>query len=722
MTGQMIAHSLHRQFNVPVFDPALITDHQRYVLEKLSCEGASGIRLVRVVPNMMVSLVLPVRTRSARAADDQPVPQATEMQPKRRLEETQRPTEGGRLEFPSGEGVGESAEDPTALAKLEAERLLPPTRVAEQSPYEIDIKDQLADPFIIQIKEKLKDPKSKHSMSQSWKTEGGLLYFIDLGDNGQERRRLCVPHFLKEELMHISHHTVCGPGHRAKMLYPELANSFWWPRMKVDCEEFVANCGKCGGMRSVALPKVTPGDVPMPSMPMETLHIDYKSLPVTTPSGYSNILVVVCALTRYAIFIPTKDKTAATTLRALIDNVFCVFGLSKALKVVHDNGPEFKNELAEECGKYLGFRRIAVLPYTPTANGVAEASVKRIRDLLQRHTNRYRDWDRVLPLAQYALNTSFHHGIKRIPFEAMFGRLPVKLSELENPDLTQDQVEGSRFIESLRERIRFISKQIKEQSDQIREVRRLKRKQAVPENELTVEVGDVVYALHGNKDQARRTRKSGRGIHWRYRYKVIAVQNFSVKLEAIDNSPELPGWQPLHKISKSPTELNDDHYSHIVDPSGLKYAPDYKPGKQFRQARTPFEFEEEGAPPDEDGYYRAESILKAKKCGNRWMVLVKWEGWAEPTWEYKSDLLKSAGKDVQTEVKHAIAGARGHPDEIKVDEFEYSDGTTDEEDDAVEGTEEIDANTTFTVNCEESDWSTDISYLLEQSKGLYLFI
>ena len=86
------------------------------------------------------------------------------------------------------------------------------------------------------------------------------------------------------------------------------------------------------------------------------------------------------------------------------------------------------------------------------------------------------------------------------------------------------------------------------------------------------------------------------------------------------------------------------------------------------------------------------------------------------------DLLKSAGKDVQTEVKNAIAGARGHPDEIKVDEFEYSDGSTDEEDDAVGGTEEIDANTTFTVNCEESDWSADISYLLEQSKGLYLFI
>ena len=34
-----------------------------------------------------------------------------------------------------------------------------------------------------------------------------------------------------------------------------------------------------------------------------------------------------------------------------------------------------------------------------------------------------------------------------------------------------------------------------------------------------------------------------------------------------------------------------------------------------------------------EGEYLVETILRHRKRGKRWEVLVKWDGWAEPTWE-----------------------------------------------------------------------------------------
>ena len=41
---------------------------------------------------------------------------------------------------------------------------------------------------------------------------------------------------------------------------------------------------------------------------------------------YTHILVVVCALTRFVLFIPTLGTTALETLQILVARIFCVFG------------------------------------------------------------------------------------------------------------------------------------------------------------------------------------------------------------------------------------------------------------------------------------------------------------------------------------------------------------------------------------------------------------
>ena len=62
-------------------------------------------------------------------------------------------------------------------------------------------------------------------------------------------------------------------------------------------------------------------------------------------SGHKYALTVICMLTGYVFCIPLRTKQASEVVQAYIDNVYAKFGGS--LKILSDNGTEFKNHLFE---------------------------------------------------------------------------------------------------------------------------------------------------------------------------------------------------------------------------------------------------------------------------------------------------------------------------------------------------------------------------------------
>ena len=139
--------------------------------------------------------------------------------------------------------------------------------------------------------------------------------------------------------------------------------------------------------------------------------------------------MVVCALTRFTLCIPVANVTAEETQKALVARVFSIFGVS--FVVATDNGPAFRSGLQKQKADFFGFRHVPILPYNAAANGTAEASVKRIKLLLDRHTKGYDEWHRMLPLAQLQLNSHVHTGTDMSPYMALFGRHPTRKAELE---------------------------------------------------------------------------------------------------------------------------------------------------------------------------------------------------------------------------------------------------------------------------------------------------
>ena len=71
-------------------------------------------------------------------------------------------------------------------------------------------------------------------------------------------------------------------------------------------------------------------------------------------------------LTGYVFCVPLKTKTVEEVTQAYIDHVYSRFGGS--LKILSDNGMEFKNKIFEQVAKELGVEyKLYMPPYHPVS-------------------------------------------------------------------------------------------------------------------------------------------------------------------------------------------------------------------------------------------------------------------------------------------------------------------------------------------------------------------
>eukprot|EP00965_Chrysotila_dentata_P025692 853608-Pleurochrysis_carterae.AAC.1 len=118
--------------------------------------------------------------------------------------------------------------------------------------------------------------------------------------------------------------------------------------------------------------------------------------------------------------------SAEETLTALMEHVFTKYSFQMVIK--SDNGTAFRNELMAYFVKY------------------AEQSVERITRLLVKHTQQFANWPATLPMVTFALNCTDHLSLRTSPFFALYGRHPISLPELENPQLYEVTETGHGFV------------------------------------------------------------------------------------------------------------------------------------------------------------------------------------------------------------------------------------------------------------------------------------
>jgi hypothetical protein len=145
--------------------------------------------------------------------------------------------------------------------------------------------------------------------------------------------------------------------------------------------------------------------------------------------GHQHILLIVDHFSRFVRAVPTPDQTAASVVRALLDNWIYVFGPPKRL--LTDRAQNFSSELLREVLGMLKIHKVFTTAYHPQGDGMAERANGTIISILAKVVNQdVVDWDLHVSSACYAMNTVVHTATGETPHRVMYARDPPALTDL----------------------------------------------------------------------------------------------------------------------------------------------------------------------------------------------------------------------------------------------------------------------------------------------------
>ena len=258
--------------------------------------------------------------------------------------------------------------------------------------------------------------KSKQSVCQSYKIKNDILRCCQI-TNGQLFCPIvlpCIGHILE-----LSHNKL---GHNGiNRTYAMLTRLYYWKGMNASITKHIKNCDVCQKCNLQVVP-CAKLHFDAATFPMEFISMDLiGELYPPFRSGHKYALTMICMLTGYIFCMPLKTKQASEVLQAYIDNIYAKFGGS--LKILSDNGTEFKNQLFEKIAKELGVKhKIYMAPYQPSSNGHIEGFHNFLKACICKHVSPQFDWTSVIPLACVAYNFLPNEHSKESPFFLMFGR------------------------------------------------------------------------------------------------------------------------------------------------------------------------------------------------------------------------------------------------------------------------------------------------------------
>ena len=168
-----------------------------------------------------------------------------------------------------------------------------------------------------------------------------LRRFITI-DNAQFLRivlpRVLIGHVLSLAHDHLGHNGI-------SRTYAMVRRLYFWKGMKSSITKYIKNCNICQ-KRNLQIVPYAKLHFDAATFPMEFISMDLiGEFYPPSKSGHKYALTVICMLTGYVFCIPLRTKQASEVVQAYIDNVYAKFGGS--LKILSDNGAEFKNQLFE---------------------------------------------------------------------------------------------------------------------------------------------------------------------------------------------------------------------------------------------------------------------------------------------------------------------------------------------------------------------------------------
>ena len=204
-----------------------------------------------------------------------------------------------------------------------------------------------------------------------------------------------------------------------------ISRHFWWPKMFDDIAAYVKGCVMCQRSKSAPGPKAGKlMPLPVPSGIWEDISMDFVGPLPMTARQVDAILVVVDRLSKMAHFLPCRsDMSGPDVAELFVNRIWALHGLP--VSVVTDRGPNFLNEWNAALLKLVGTKHYKSSAYHPESDGQTERTNRVLGEMLRHYVGQqYDDWDKFLPMLEFAHNNAHSTATGSTPFFICYGKHP----------------------------------------------------------------------------------------------------------------------------------------------------------------------------------------------------------------------------------------------------------------------------------------------------------
>lgn len=238
-----------------------------------------------------------------------------------------------------------------------------------------------------------------------------------------------VPKTMQQAAVQDAHDAITFGHLGVSRTYDRIKDRYYFPGCLEKITRFVASYELCKHKNNLHGPN--PGYLqPLPVKgPFVRFHVDFTGLFPITARRNTYIILGIDPVTKYVVAKAVSAATTCVAAKFLVENVIFKRGMINEL--LTDRISHFQGAVMQQVIALLNVKHLLTSAYHSQCDGQAKRAIQTLFRVLSHYVNDYqKNWNLVVPFAEWCLNTMRQEMTGYTPFELVYGRKAVTSLDL----------------------------------------------------------------------------------------------------------------------------------------------------------------------------------------------------------------------------------------------------------------------------------------------------